>query len=445
MGVISEILESLSNLSIEDLMKDRPVLTPEEQEREKAKLKAIENALISLDFHKDEIIDEYKKKITEAEDALKKAIADRKNNLDNGTNNTPIDTQIKSAVDNFLKLAGQGFLANQGVIPNTFTKILPSKSPDKKYSPVPDKMNDTIARIKKITENGEFTLTLLNFNNAAKINNVVEIRTSTHQLLSILTGVATANNFKSKTVTLPLEVFMKIRGITDEKEARKRINEDLDALFYAAISFKGIDFNEGKRKQVDYYDIHLIQERGISKGIIQIKFGDMYFEILKEYRPAYYPQSLVKINSKKNPHSYYLGTKIAEMKNMNIDEDNEDIIAVQTLLDACPSMPTYEDVKKTKNSYMKKIFEPLERDLTYFEEEKDFSHVYCHANEVPLTDDELNNMTWEIFQTLRVKIIWYYYPDQTARIERKRARLKALEASKKKKAKSKPKPPIALP
>ena len=44
---------------------------------------------------------------------------------------------------------------------------------------------------------------------------------------------------------------------------------------------------------------------------------------------------------------------------------------------------------------------------------------YCHSNNIPLTDEELSAMNYEIFHKLYVKIHWRLYPDQTERLQRK--------------------------
>ena len=44
---------------------------------------------------------------------------------------------------------------------------------------------------------------------------------------------------------------------------------------------------------------------------------------------------------------------------------------------------------------------------------------YCHSNNTPLTDEELQNFSYELFEKLFVKITWKRYPDQTARLARK--------------------------
>lgn len=130
-----------------------------------------------------------------------------------------------------------------------------------------------------------------------------------------------------------------------------------------------------------------------------------------------YPQQLWRLNSKRNPNSYYFLRKIAEYKNMNVGKASEDIISVKTLLAASPAMPTHRSVAAKDRHFSRSIIEPFERDMNALEETLVWE--YCHSKGAPLTDEELENFNYELFRTLLIKITWKQYPDQTARLARK--------------------------
>ena len=141
-----------------------------------------------------------------------------------------------------------------------------------------------------------------------------------------------------------------------------------------------------------------------------------------------YPAQLWRINQKRNPNSYYFLRRIAEHKNMNIGKKNEDIISVKTLLSASPYLPKRADVAKAGRQLKQRIIDPFERDMDELEET--LLWEYCHSNNTPLTDEELQNFSYELFEKLLVKITWKRYPDQTARMERKAARIAAADKKK---------------
>jgi hypothetical protein len=244
----------------------------------------------------------------------------------------------------------------------------------------------------------------------------------------------TESGAKSPVVTLSLEEYMKKRGLKDKKEARKQVTDDLETLFNAKISFKE---KRKKGQEQDFHDIRIIDSKGIRKGIINVTFGTVFYNILLGYPIMPYPAQLWALNSKRNPNSFYLLRKIAEHKNMNVGKKNEDIIAVKTLLAVAPNLPSYEEVMATGRQLTQRIIEPFERDMDALEDT--LTWTYCHSNNTPLTDEELSSMSYDTFINLLIKIDWKQYPDQTARLERKAKRIEQAEQGKKRKTSKKKK------
>ena len=119
---------------------------------------------------------------------------------------------------------------------------------------------------------------------------------------------------------------------------------------------------------------------------------------------------------------------------MNSGKKNEDIIAVTTLLEAAQNvMPSYEEVYKDNRDYKGRIINPFERDMDALIEIGMLSEwTYCHRNNVPLADSELENLDYETFKTLNVKVQWTEYPDQSHRLEIKHKKLETAKKSKEK-------------
>ena len=309
-------------------------------------------------------------------------------------------------------------LIRQGTATNILTKIIPNKQ-----------RNTTVNKITGIAKveaaAGNATLTIPDFVSRAGF------RTSTHQLLDALVLELTKDGAKSPFVSIPLSEYMEKRGIKDAKEARKQVNNDLQELFDATFSF------QEKRKNAaakDYHDIRIIDSKGIKKGIINISFGSVFYEILKGYPLMPYPAQLWRLDNKKNPNSYYLLRRIYEHRNMNDGKKNADTIAVKTLLEAAPLLPTYEEVKSSDRHFKTRIIDKFERDLDALSDT--LTWHYCHRNNTPVSDQELATMNYELFESLLVNIQWVDYPDQTERHERQRQR---IEAAKEKQPKTAPK------
>lgn len=246
-------------------------------------------------------------------------------------------------------------------------------------------------------------------------------KSSSYQLLDAIVKTLTENETKSRTVIISLEDYMKLRGLTDRKETKNRAKADLNALNRIDLTWE--EKRSGKTRA--YSVVHMMERGDIQlNGDIVFTFTETFFNVLKEYPVMNYPVGLLTINSHKNPNSFYLGRKIAEHKNMNVGKKNENIIAVKTLLEDAPSIPSYEDVMRTDRAWNRRIKEPFERDMDADALDKYFSWHYCHSEGAPLTDEELRNFDYNTFIGLMIKIEWKEYPDQTARLERKAEEIK---------------------
>lgn len=291
---------------------------------------------------------------------------------------------------------------HQGTATNALTKIRNTKT---------NTQVDNITGIAKVRK-GEFTLSINNF------NSLPGFKTSTHQLLDALTVVLTTGNQDEYRVNLPLKDYMAWRGLKDKKEARKQVKEDLEVLFNSAIRFKG---KRNKDDEEKYLDMHIIATKGeIEHGIIYTTFNPDFYNLLKSYPIMAYPKELWKLNNKTNSNSFYFGRKISEHRNMNFDKSNRDLISVRALLEATPNIPTYEEVANSNRHFTDRIITPFERDMDALS--NIIQWEYCHSNNAPLSDAELEHMDYDTFINLLVHITWLTYPNETKRIETKKKR-----------------------
>ena len=278
-------------------------------------------------------------------------------------------------------------------------------------------------------KNGNFILTI------PKYEQLTGLKTSTYQLLDAITVALTESGAKSPTVILPLEEYVKRRGLKDRKEAKTQAKADMEILRGASFSWE-----ERRGKKTESYSFVNLADSGEIRrnGDIVFTYGNTFYNILLGYPVMPYPAQLQTLNSKRNPNSYYLLRKIAEHKNMNIGKKNEDIIAVKTLLSVAPFIPSYEEVMSGNRNIADRIIGVFERDMDALE--TTLSWNYCHSLDQPLTDEELNTMSYATFEGLMIHTEWRNYPDQTARLERK-AEAIAQAQQKKKRTPSKKKKP----
>ena len=262
------------------------------------------------------------------------------------------------------------------------------------------------------------------------------LKTSTYQLLDAITIALTESGAKSPTVILSVEDYMKRRGLKDRKEARKQLTADLDVLLKTSLTWE----EKRGKSSIPYAGVNITDSwiwADGKKTAVAFTFGQTFYSVLMGYPVMPYPAQLQTLNAKRNPNSYYMLRKIAEHKNMNIGKKNEDIIAVKTLLDCSPFIPSYEEVMRGNRNIQDRIIEPFERDMDALD--ATLTWHYCHSLDQPLTDEELASLSYETFKGLLIRTSWRSYPDQTARLERKAERIE--QATKKKRTPSKKKKP----
>ena len=75
-------------------------------------------------------------------------------------------------------------------------------------------------------------------------------------------------------------------------------------------------------------------------------------------------------------------------------------------------IPTYEEVAESDRHFARYIIDPFDRDMNALEEIGAIKWEYCHSNGLPLTDDELNKMDYDIFSKLLIKFELIGYPER---------------------------------
>jgi hypothetical protein len=263
---------------------------------------------------------------------------------------------------------------------------------------------------------GDCTLTIPNY------QKLTGLKTSTYQLLDAITIALTESGAKSPTVIIPLSNYMERRELKDRKTAKAQVKNDMEILRQASFTWE-----EKKGKNTEAYKFINLADSGEVKrnGDIVFTFGATFYNILLSYPIMPYPAQLQTINNRLNPNSYYLLRKIEEHKNMNVGKKNENIIAVKTLLEAAAFIPSYEEVMEGNKNVSARIIEPFERDLDALE--PTLKWHYCHSKDTPLKEEELQNLSYDVFKTLLIHTDWIDYPDQTERLERKAKKNEAIK------------------
>lgn len=288
----------------------------------------------------------------------------------------------------------------QGAVTNAMTKL---RAVEGKNTDVDPRTNEA-----KIYSKSNSRLTVM----LPRFNEIGSPKTSTWQLLNMLVSKFTETGAKSYEVNITLDEYMEMRDLRDRKEARAQVDKDLEILRVLSFTYKD---TKGAGAEEGYYKTNMAAGVGRSRsGVITLKFTSDFYNLLMGYNVMPFPNLAYKLNSKRNPNSYYFLTKIAEHKNMNISKQNEDIISVAALLKTVyPMIPSYKEVMETDRHLDKRIIAPFERDMDALKDA--LTWEYCHSKGEPLTAEEINNFNYQIFKDCLIKVTWVDYPDQSAR------------------------------
>jgi hypothetical protein len=315
------------------------------------------------------------------------------------------------------------FTIRQGTATNELPKLKAKKENTKV---------DKVERTVTVTQ-GDFSITVPNNPSLEGIvdQNIAEIelpvfRLSTNLLFEAIKLVFTEEGGKSAEVLFPVERYMNLRGLKDKKEARKQIEEDLESLFNARISFRE-KLSNGNVK--NYRDIRILGDKGIENNIIKVVFTQAYYSILSNYSVAYYSPYLFTYNWRNKPVSFYLSKKLSDHRKMNLGKRNENIISVKSLLESASIIPSYEVVRNTDKHVDQRIFSALADGLDKLH--KDLSWYWCYRDGTPIPEEELTPIKYEIASKWLVHIEWKDDPYKEKRLELQKKRAKQARKNRK--------------
>lgn len=212
--------------------------------------------------------------------------------------------------------------------------------------------------------------------------------------------LATAEQIlKGRRVSLSWNEYMSFCGLTDRKEARKKMIKGFEALYNMSLEWdeksKIIDPETGKRKyRKTHWKTRLIDKQGIEEAITDGGIT-VYFtvDIAQYLSQAYIMQinlQALAIDTNKFRHAYSLAIKLYAHYYQNAGKYKHVRISVESLLKACPEMPRPEEVKD--RHYIRNILNPFEENMNALQEAGIIEEWhYCNSGGEALTDEQLRD------------------------------------------------------
>lgn len=222
------------------------------------------------------------------------------------------------------------------------------------------------------------------------------------------------------TVELPLREYAEMRGLSGSKDQlkdlRKEVAADLEAL--ASISYRCKEKVKGK-----YQDSGIIRINGgtaiIKNGIIRWNFNADLIPWLERLPPIDYARETLAADPRTN--QYYFSRYLDLNYRRNEGKDRAPIIAIKTLLQQSPNIPTVEDVKGGRGSIKQKILVPLFRDLDRID--RLLYDVLDENKEI--VDDPLNCDPETVISAYSIRVDYSDYPTHPQRVKQRERREKA--------------------
>ena len=241
-------------------------------------------------------------------------------------------------------------------------------------------------------------------------------------------------NIQVLRITITLDEFMALCGLSDRKNARDQFRAAAECLISLYMTFDYEVWQQaGKRRKSlkKHFSAYLFEATIETRNLetdpvvnseIDFRFGPSLIEYLCTRYIMPVDINIFKINPHKNPHAYNLARHLSEVYRVRMNKGQPPRISVKTLLSACPELPTVEELREKGNrEYWQKIYEPVERDLDAIADIYGLvDWHYCHSNGIPLTDAELGlngekGYSFDEWLTFMIDFTLPDYPDTTAR------------------------------
>jgi len=317
------------------------------------------------------------------EDKIIKRVKKEKKTVRNVTNLTPQSVPADR---------GNYVMTYNNKVTNAISTSFGKRKSNVQYDPISKQ-----GRITKITASGKIELYLNNFNSLVSGLNV-----PTKKLLEMcIIKLAGQNNYKETAnlntlIELPLKEYMELCELKDIKEARKQIMLSLNTLY--ELSFDADEHINGE--QIPLFRTRLCDTIGaIKNSVIIYNFSDVIASYLNQSYPMLFDTGAFKYKS----NSYLFYRMMQSHYNMNKDKKNENLLRVETLLEAS-ELPSYEDLPKNQGQVSLRIIQPFEKALDAIEA---ITWEYAGTNGKPLTKEQMEGMYgkngYRVFSKLNIK------------------------------------------
>ena len=194
---------------------------------------------------------------------------------------------------------------------------------------------------------------------------------------------------------ISLKEYQQTLGISSKEEARKKINTTLRVLIGCSI----VIYNNNKLNY-SATNIPIFEHLNYKKNVISIVFSKDFFESLKGINSVIWIH-LIIYRLPLTVSLLYL--RLMNLKKMRVNQYNENIISVSSLLASCTNLPSEE---KANPDFTNRIRKPFEKGMDCLCKNEILKEwFYCHSDGTPLSEKELyeDRFFYKKFKTYYVR------------------------------------------
>lgn len=229
-----------------------------------------------------------------------------------------------------------------------------------------------------------------------------------------------------KDITISIDEYMTMTGLKDRKQAYQQLKDAMNTLYNISFKWEGKIFIKEMEHSTNY-EIRLAEAmksssstdtltKVLARGSVTLSLSMKMARFLATAYIMPYPYNLLTINSHKNPHSYFIGRRLALHHNMNINKKNAFRISVMALIESLPDLPKYENIiRSNSRSVTQQIIQPFERDLMALEDTYGILKEwhYCNSNDEPITNKQAERYDYSTWIEWLISFEFNDYPSQS--------------------------------
>lgn len=211
---------------------------------------------------------------------------------------------------------------------------------------------------------------------------------------------------EKREINFRISDYMELCGLKSVRNAMDQIRKGQENLFSLSVLARKpksvLDTPKERRLIAD-------KDSDFKSDFAMVEITNQFIELTKENRYIKLSKLYFRLNLLHYPNSPDMLLKFSEQKSMNFNSRNNDIIRIGAVIEACPNLPKYDEIK-SEGRINQRIKDPFFRDLCRLGEVLTFELYTIEKKKISI--DEAKELPFEEFENVRIHIKWLNYPER---------------------------------